>query len=411
MLEDPKTKLLYDTDGVQTVFPINIPFDEEEEIHAWIRNKTTKLQDKLVNPDDFFLEGKNLITTVVWADGYLLVIKRIVSIRQLLDLFYGGPLPSEAIEKALDYLTKIALQHEEKFSRSLLLPETIDIENLELQDPEEGFYLRYLSGALTWVQAFSGNQTLQPFMKVFLESLTAAIARSNIGAAGSIPELSDTEISGPENLDLIQRSGDKWKDRSLTEIFGAKADGNPWRHDRYGDAEAISAMGEKADENPLNHDRYTDAEAVEATAGEYLPIINSGCRVYRTANQSIPSATPTRIQLNNEDWDINSEFDSTTNYRFTAKQAGYYQVNADIVLSPFAALCHGIIYIYKNGESVAEVINVHHSGYYLGLTISDVVYLDGNSDYIELYAYQDCGSSQNVLGAKRYCFMSIHRLS
>ena len=149
MLEDPKTKVAYDTDGVQTVFPIDIPFDYEDEIHAWIRDKTTKLQDLFVNPDDFFIEDKNLITTAVWAKGYRLVIKRVVTIRQLLQILYGGPLPSEAIEKALDYLTKIALQHEEKFSLTPKLPETSQIENLTFPEPEEGFYLRYLSGVIT----------------------------------------------------------------------------------------------------------------------------------------------------------------------------------------------------------------------------------------------------------------------
>lgn len=99
MLEDPKTKVAYDTDGVQTVFAIDMPFDHEDEIHAWIRDKTTKLQDLFVNPDDFFIEDKNLITTAVWAKGYRLVIKRGVTIRQLLQILYGGPLPSEAIEE------------------------------------------------------------------------------------------------------------------------------------------------------------------------------------------------------------------------------------------------------------------------------------------------------------------------
>lgn len=96
---------------------------------------------------------------------------------------------------------------------------------------------------------------MQPFMKVFIESLTAAIARQNIGAAGNVGELSDTEITGPADLDLIQRSGSKWKDKSLTEIFGALGDSNPWRHNRYTDAGAVTAMGAKGDSNPLNHDK------------------------------------------------------------------------------------------------------------------------------------------------------------
>jgi hypothetical protein len=88
----------------------------------------------------------------------------------------------------------------------------------------------------------------------------------HVGAQGTFIALDDTLFAGPADLDLVQYDNvsSKWVDKSLTEIFGALGDANPWRHNRYTDGEAVSAMGAKGDANPLHHDKYTDGEAVSA---------------------------------------------------------------------------------------------------------------------------------------------------
>ena len=48
---------------------------------------------------------------------------------------------------------------------------------------------------------------------------------------------------------------------------------------------------------------------------------------YQSITQTLSNATLTKIQLQTEEFDTNSNFDSTTNYRFTPTVAGYYQVN------------------------------------------------------------------------------------
>jgi hypothetical protein len=45
---------------------------------------------------------------------------------------------------------------------------------------------------------------------------------------------------------------------------------------------------------------------------------------------TITSNTFTKVQINTEEFDTNSNFDSTTNYRFTPTVAGYYQVNGSV---------------------------------------------------------------------------------
>ena len=48
---------------------------------------------------------------------------------------------------------------------------------------------------------------------------------------------------------------------------------------------------------------------------------------YQSSSQSISNSTFTKIQLQTKEFDTNSNFDNTTNYRYTPTIAGYYQIN------------------------------------------------------------------------------------
>jgi hypothetical protein len=103
-----------------------------------------------------------------------------------------------------------------------------------------------------------------------------------------------------------------------------------------------------------------------------------------TATQSITSAVDTKVQINAEVFDTASAFDATTNYRFTPLVAGYYQVNGQIRIGGTpTGYCFPII--YKNGAAYkfGNALNVPSAGSIL--TVNDIVYLNGSTDYIELY--------------------------
>ena len=123
---------------------------------------------------------------------------------------------------------------------------------------------------------------------------------------------------------------------------------------------------------------------------------------YKNAEQTGVSAnTWTKVQIDTEVFDSNSCYDTST-YRFTPTVAGYYQVNGHVgCYQPSAqVLCA----IYKNGS-------IHKWGTYINrLTtgsadmdtgVSSVVYLNGSTDYIELYGYQD-GASPKFYGNNVY---------
>jgi hypothetical protein len=97
--------------------------------------------------------------------------------------------------------------------------------------------------------------------------------------------------------------------------------------------------------------------------------------------QSVTSGVTTKVQLANEEFDTNSNFDSVTNYRFTPTVAGYYQINGAVY--PSTATTSASIEIYKNGARYKFVFN---SGTNISATVSCVLFLNGSTDYVELYA-------------------------
>jgi hypothetical protein len=131
-------------------------------------------------------------------------------------------------------------------------------------------------------------------------------------------------------------------------------------------------------------------------------------RAFRnTSAQSISQSTYTKVQLNGESYDTANCFDSTTNYRFTPTTAGYYQINAGILLTNSTVeLIIGKL--YKNGSNLTTLFYTRNmtgqaeEGFYG----SDLVYLNGTTDYIELYARADGGGTREVGYGSSDTFMS-----
>ena len=108
--------------------------------------------------------------------------------------------------------------------------------------------------------------------------------------------------------------------------------------------------------------------------------------VWRNGDQTgITSGVSTKVQLNTEIFDTASAFDSTTNYRFQPTVAGYYQLSGCVDVAG-TGLTYGMAQLFKNGS------DINHGSFSAGATsefqssISLVVYLNGSTDYVELYA-------------------------
>ena len=113
-----------------------------------------------------------------------------------------------------------------------------------------------------------------------------------------------------------------------------------------------------------------------------------------TSDQSISSATWTKIQFDNEILDTNNAYDPTTNYRFTVPtgQAGKYYVCLDYVsCSDSDNLTYSILGIRKNGTIFKRSdmnSNSTANAQFRRFSLSSHIIADlGVGDYIEAFAY------------------------
>jgi hypothetical protein len=112
---------------------------------------------------------------------------------------------------------------------------------------------------------------------------------------------------------------------------------------------------------------------------------------YQSTSQSVTNATFTKVRLQTEEFDTASCFDSTTNYRFTPTVAGYYQVTG-VCNATYAAIAS----IFKNGGEFKRGIQAASATNLSAALVSALVYMNGSTDYVELYVYQGSGSSVNT---------------
>jgi len=139
---------------------------------------------------------------------------------------------------------------------------------------------------------------------------------------------------------------------------------------------------------------------ITATAGVDGPAFSAS----PSAAQSVANGTFTIINANTELFDTASCYNNTGStvggipaYSFLPNVAGYYQVNAAWYVATSAS--NNQSSIYKNGaiyQSCAAQFN--SNGNVLG--VNCLVYLNGSSDYIGYYVFQNQGSSYTTLASR-----------
>ena len=104
---------------------------------------------------------------------------------------------------------------------------------------------------------------------------------------------------------------------------------------------------------------------------------------YQTGTAQVLTANVwTKITLNAEEFDTNSNFDSTTNYRFTPTVAGYYQVNGIICTPSNTTITVGI---YKNGALFKTGTGT--TTYGINVAMAALIYCNGSTDYLEMFGF------------------------
>jgi hypothetical protein len=108
--------------------------------------------------------------------------------------------------------------------------------------------------------------------------------------------------------------------------------------------------------------------------------------VYPSSAQTVASGTYTKILFDTKEFDTNNNFASS---RFTPTVAGYYQITAGVYTN--GASGESFISVYKNGSEYKRNSDSNYAAYLKNA--SALVYCNGSTDYVEIYAYQGSGSS------------------
>jgi hypothetical protein len=129
---------------------------------------------------------------------------------------------------------------------------------------------------------------------------------------------------------------------------------------------------------------------------------------FQGGDQTISNNTNTKVVFSTENFDTDSRYDPTTNYRFTPVTTGKYFVYADIL--PQTGNYSFDIMIYKNGaESFKQRIG--------GVTVDPVsigvhgiVDITLSTDYIEVYAWQNSGGNKIIYGSSAFGRFGAYKL-
>ena len=153
---------------------------------------------------------------------------------------------------------------------------------------------------------------------------------------------------------------------------------------------------------------------------------NPAFYAYRSSNQSISSATTTKIEINAEVFDTDNCYDPSTNYRFTPNKAGKYFVHGSARGDAGSDNLNNMnVKIVKNGNEngtggvtgggmIAQYNNAAPNKFdNMSMNVSGYFDMNGTSDYIELYiSISDSSGNPTVTGnsVQKYTSFGAYRI-
>lgn len=180
----------YDGNGVTTAFAVPFRFLDKTHLRVIRSVIATGVETELTldsaGADGFTVTGAGEpsggTVTAVTAPSTLqrITILRNVPLTQLLDFIANDAFPAESHEQALDQLTMIAQQQEERLDRAATLPEAVSGVSAELPTPEALRALRW-NGARTALENYDPSAISVPSgsdQVGFQHGFTGAVART-----------------------------------------------------------------------------------------------------------------------------------------------------------------------------------------------------------------------------------------
>jgi hypothetical protein len=269
---------------------------------------------------------------------------------------------------------------------------------------EDAVSLQVFDGS-AWREIASGKMPLDQFARIGvgtpsdpgnpfsakLNNVLFASLNSSEGGGGDLRFKLNKEASGKTVSQLYQSN---WSGRAETGLMGddvyrikVSADGAAWTVALNIDgATGNVGIGAAA---PLAKLDVAGAIAVNGKQAVNGPAFSA----WASSVQTVGAGAYVKAQFQTEEFDTANAFDNTSLSRFKPTVAGYYQVNA--------ALCQvsstggeWVVWLYKNGaafKSGSDLILA--GGANLQSVLSALVYLNGSTDYLEVFAFSNVAAT------------------
>ena len=156
----------------------------------------------------------------------------------------------------------------------------------------------------------------------------------------------------------------------------------------------------------ITDSNVTTAKIADAnvTQAKLAPnVAGVGPLIYATTSvsTSVPTGlSATKITLNTVSPDTNNNF-STANSRFTPTVSGHYQINVTVATGVGANALTA--YVFRNGVGTISGNAVNSTTYSTNNSI--ILYCNGSTDYIELFATHTQGSTVSITGSMNACLI------
>ena len=146
----------------------------------------------------------------------------------------------------------------------------------------------------------------------------------------------------------------------------------------------------------------------DVAAGVFTNVPAFGAQ--QSGSQSISNNSWTKLQCDTENWDTDSAYDNSSNYRFTVPsgKAGKYYLQGHTQIPGIDANELASVTFHKNGSEVSQA-NVREQKASADRIAQLSCVWTGDlavGDYIEVYVYQNSGDAQNATNG----YFTGHRL-
>jgi hypothetical protein len=214
--------------------------------------------------------------------------------------------------------------------------------------------------------------------------------------AGTLALVTDGTIGSASGQYVSMVLGSQWVQVDLGAVYDI-ATVNVYRY--YADGRSFHGVKTQVSDDGLRWytiwDSGISGEYTETASGKSIPVdfnyLSLGPSAIKSSFLAKPSAilavatSAGKVNFNNKDYDNLNDYDNVTNYRFTAKRAGLYQVSASIRTANTSTSAGIQLFLYKNGANTYQLGHAYSSTSIVTLSNSIPVFLNAN-DYLEIWA-------------------------